>query len=109
MSARQTLWAQARTGDLAALRQMVQWLLTVRQNTDRILGSPLVDFIYVDPARWHFQPMVYGTFEDGTPIVDPDTRRNLGVWHATDGEVHKAPPHLNHFHIEMKKRSNTDQ
>jgi hypothetical protein len=53
--------------------------------------------------------MVLGMFEDGTtPIIDPDnTHQNLGAWHSTDGKTHRAKPHLNHFHVEMKKRGNS--
>jgi hypothetical protein len=51
--------------------------------------------------------MIFGKFEHGTPIVDPDTHQNFGAWHATDGKTKRAsPPHLDHFHVEMKKRGN---
>jgi hypothetical protein len=42
-----------------------------------------------------------------TPIIDPQTDQEFGAWHKTDGKTHKAAPHLNHFHVEMKKRGNS--
>jgi len=99
---RENLWSDARGGNLAARRTMVEWIRTVHANMDTIFdaGTP-PSFIYVGRLAWNWVPIVSGTYGDGTTILDPDSGTAIGAWQS-HGDVRQADKHENHIHIEMR-------
>jgi hypothetical protein len=88
--------------DVIAQRVMVPWLRALRENVDAIVGTRLVRRILVGWAPWNLWPILFGSYANGTAIVDPDTLEQLGVWSA-GGTVAPADDHLDHVHISVIK------
>ena len=102
--ARKNRWAQARSGNVPALQEMIVWLKVVRARFDAIFAATQVDFIYVGNALWNQFPIRKGTFGDGAPIVDPNTHQALGPW-SPAGKIIPWADHLDHAHIQVKPRT----
>jgi hypothetical protein len=83
---------------------MVAWIRTVRQAIDAWVSTGKVSTVLVGEALWNSRPILAGTYENGTPIVDPDTNQALGSWNA-QGRAQRSPRHLDHVHIEMKQET----
>jgi hypothetical protein len=98
-------WQQAKNGDVDARREMVAWIRANRAAMDAIFTDNRVAKILVGNAKWNFNPIVYGTFADGTTqVTDPDDNDNpIGAWSVTKAQAEDG--HLDHLHIELNTRS----
>jgi len=71
---------------------------------DALFDAGGIRVIYIDPILWHYNPIVNGTFGNGTQIIDPDTHVWIGAW-SPHGKVQGIAPHLDHFHVERFVRT----
>jgi len=107
VTTRMNTWAAARQGGVAnqaALRTMITWIQMNRSGMDALFDAGGIRVIYIDPILWHYNPIVNGTFGNGTQIIDPDTHVWIGAW-SPHGKVQGIAPHLDHFHVERFVRT----